>query len=106
MLNYGFALGAPTMFGRGGGWKMPFYEGGSGYEGDIIEVDYLDVLGPASNAIEGQQIRTRRISSNFGYKTHQSLCLYASAHSKCTYPSSLRYYEVCPHGQLLVCDKG
>lgn len=45
------------MFGGGGGWKMPFYVGGSGDEGDVVEVDDLsfmsavDVAGRSSLAL-------------------------------------------------------
>lgn len=79
VLNYRLALGAAAVFGGGGGREMPFYEGGTGYEGDIVEVNYLDVLGPISSATEGQQIRTRSVSSNFGYKCI-SLCIYTCRH--------------------------
>jgi hypothetical protein len=37
----GFALGAPAVFGGGRGGQMPFYKGGSCYEGDVVEVDDL-----------------------------------------------------------------
>lgn len=29
------------MVDSSGGCEMPFYEGGSGDEGDVVEVDYL-----------------------------------------------------------------
>lgn len=29
------------MFGRCGGWEMPFHIGGSGDEGDVVEVEDL-----------------------------------------------------------------
>lgn len=30
------------MVGRGRGCEVPFYEGGSGDKGDVVEVDYLN----------------------------------------------------------------
>jgi hypothetical protein len=38
MFFYGGFLGAPAVFGGGGGGEVPFYVRGAGDEGDVVEV--------------------------------------------------------------------
>lgn len=43
VLFYGTSVGSPSVLAYGGGGgESIFYEGGAGYEGDVVEVYYLD----------------------------------------------------------------
>lgn len=75
MLCYGTALCAARVLaaGGGGGGETVFYEGGAGYEGDVVEVYDLffwSVHWDWSQGYVEREERTRRVRSNFGCATY------------------------------------
>lgn len=41
LFDWGFFC-APAVLGGGGGGEVPFYEGFTGNEGDVVKINYLD----------------------------------------------------------------